>query len=303
MQEFLRRTNGVQLGAKVSLIADEFLKAKRQDGLSSCYLSQLAVNVMRFARAFPDEILHIKCGDLDRWLRKLKGSPVTRNSVHRCIKVSFSFAKARSYLPPSEATAAEIVPMAKTGDTETGIFKPEEMAKLLEAASKDVVGFLAIGAFAGLQAAEIRRLDWSAVDLSRRIITLRAKQAKTASRRIVPISDNLAAWLQPLERNGPVVLNSKIPVDATTLAKSLGLPWPHNGLRHSYISYRIALVNDAGKVAMKAGNSAGIIFTHYRELVTESDAVAWFAIAPPQDWSPSHPPQSCRRRRRKTAGR
>ena len=45
----------------------------------------------------------------------------------------------------------------------------------------------------------------TAIDLDRRFIEVRAGQAKTASRRIIPISDNLAAWLAPLERRGKVV--------------------------------------------------------------------------------------------------
>jgi integrase len=58
-----------------------------------------------------------------------------------------------------------------------------------------MIPYLALGAFAGLRAAEMARLDWSAIDLDRRIITIRADQAKTASRRLVPITENLAAGL------------------------------------------------------------------------------------------------------------
>ena len=43
------------------------------------------------------------------------------------------------------------------------------------------------------------------MDLERRIIELRADQAKTGSRRVIPITDNLAAWLEPLEHKGQVV--------------------------------------------------------------------------------------------------
>ena len=81
----------------------------------------------------------------------------------------------------------------KTGDTEAEIFQPEELEKLLRAAPARLIPILAIGGFSGLRAAELSRLDWSAVNLARRMIELRAGQAKTASRRIVPISDNLAA--------------------------------------------------------------------------------------------------------------
>lgn len=43
----------------------------------------------------------------------------------------------------------------------------------------------------------------------------------------------VAPALRPLDRKGPVVSYFKIPVDATALAKSLGVAWPHNGLRYS----------------------------------------------------------------------
>ncbi len=36
----------------------------------------------------------------------------------------------------------------------------------------------------------------------------------------------------------------------------------------------------AAEVALEAGNSPQMIFKHYRELVTEKAAKAWFAITP-----------------------
>ena len=58
------------------------------------------------------------------------------------------------------------------------------------------------------------------------------------------------------------------------------LDWPRNVLRHSFISYRIAKVKSVDQVALEAGNSPTIIFKHYRELTTEDQADAWFAILP-----------------------
>ena len=37
-----------------------------------------------------------------------------------------------------------------------------------------------------------------------------------------------------------------------------------HGLRHSFISYRVAETQDVAKVALEAGNSPQIIFQHYR---------------------------------------
>jgi len=196
------------------------------------------------------------------------------------ISTFFSWAKARGYLPRVEQTAAEAVPKVRVGDTETQIFTSQDMRKILEAAPAELIPVIALGAFAGLRAAEITRIEWSAIELERRLITIRAGQAKTASRRIVPVSDNLRAWLRPHAGEGVVVPSAEIYRKVTALARRLGITWPHNGLRHSFISYRIAQVQNAQQVALEAGNSPDIIFRHYRELATEEQAAAWFAIRP-----------------------
>jgi hypothetical protein len=54
----------------------------------------------------------------------------------------------------------------------------------------------------------------------------------------------------------------------------------HNALRHSFISYRVAQIQDVPQVALEAGNSPAMIFGHYRELVTADDAKKWFSIQP-----------------------
>ena len=48
--------------------------------------------------------------------------------------------------------------------------------------------------------------------------------------------------------------------------------WVKNGLRHSFISYRLAILNDTARVALEAGNSAKVIFAPYRDLVTPEQA-------------------------------
>ena len=192
----------------------------------------------------------------------------------------FSFARSRNYLPEERNTAADSVRLVKNVSNDYSIFTPEQMETILHNAPPRLIPILAIEAFSGVRVAELRRLDWSAVDLDRRIIELRADQAKTASRRVVPITDNLAAWLAPLERKGKVVASKNLYVDMTALTRALKIEWPRNVLRHSFISYRIASVKSADQVALEAGNSPSIIFRHYRELTTESEADKWFGILP-----------------------
>ena len=56
--------------------------------------------------------------------------------------------------------------------------------------------------------------------------------------------------------------------------------WRHNALRHSFISYRVADIQNVAQVALEAGNSPQMVFKKYRQLVTPAAAKAWFAIAP-----------------------
>ena len=266
--------------ATVSEVVAELLKIREQDGASTKYLGQLRTTLNRLAAKFPCPVLEVTGPEVDAWLRSLDVATVTRNSMLRCIKVLFSFAKAQNYLPDEKNTAVEQVQQVRVKSEDTTIFSPEEMAKLLHHAPPDLVPILAIGAFAGIRMAELERLDWKAVDLERKFIEIRAGQAKTASRRVIPISDNLAAWLTPLERKGKIVRTKELQTHVPALARALKMEWPRNVLRDSFISYRIAIVQSADQVALEAGNSASIIFKHYRELTTPEVAEKWFAILP-----------------------
>ena len=266
--------------ATVPEVVAELLRIKEQDGASVAYLGQLRTTLNRFATRFPGPILEVTGPEVDAWLRSLDIAAVTRNSMLRCIKVLFSFAKAQNYLPDEKNTAVEQMQQVRVKSEDTTLFTPEEMAKLLHYAPPDLVPILAIGAFAGIRMAELERLDWKAVDLERKFIEIRAGQAKTASRRVIPISDNLAAWLTPLERKGKIVRTKELQTHVPALARALKMEWPRNVLRDSFISYRIAIVQSADQVALEAGNSASIIFKHYRELTTPEVAEKWFSILP-----------------------
>ena len=261
-------------------IVAEMLLNRKQDGASKVYIGQLKTTLNRFSTHFPGDILAVTANDIDSWLRSLDVAVGTRNSMLRCVKVFFSFARSRNYLPEDKSTAADNVRLVKSVSEDVMVFTPDQMRTILHAAPPRLLPILAIGAFSGIRVAELNRLDWSAVDLERRIIEIRAGQAKTASRRVVPITDNLAAWLEPLKRKGKVVAAKYLHCDVAGLTDALGIDWPRNVLRHSFISYRIATVKSADQVALEAGNSPAIIFRHYRELTTEEIADEWFGILP-----------------------
>ena len=141
---------------------------------------------------------------------------------------------------------------------------------------------------------EVSRLDWRDVRLAERLVVVEANKAKTAARRLVPICDNLAAWLAPYVRSfGPLNPSKE---DESNVGNALGgrimraarrakVQWQRNGFRHSYISYRVATLKDAPAVALECGNSTAIIFSNYRALATEAEGREWFSVKPPTSQS------------------
>jgi hypothetical protein len=57
-------------------------------------------------------------------------------------------------------------------------------------------------------------------------------------------------------------------------------PWTQDIMRHTAISNHLAYFQHEGKTAAWAGNSPDIIQRHYKGLVKQADAVAFWGIAP-----------------------
>ncbi len=232
------------------------------------------------AEAFPGHsISDLSTGALDNWLGGLaKFNAVTKNRFIKTLVTLGTWAEKRGYLVKGSNPFSGMV-RYKEDKSPVAIFTPEQLKSVLNTVPKSLIPFIALGAFAGLRAAELQRLDWKEIDLARGYITVAASKAKTRRRRLVPVSDNLRLWLEPdRQESGPISLQGKPLAAARRYCQ--GFKWAKNGLRHSYISYRLAVIHDTARVALEAGNSPEIIFGHYRELVTPEEAKAWFDVKP-----------------------
>jgi integrase len=260
-------------------VGEQFGRSREQAGLSDHYVSQCRKTISDLAKAFPGLALpDLKTVELDAWLGGLSFAPKTKNGIRIILVACGNWAEGRGYLVKGSSPFPALVRYKETKSA-VSIFSSEQIAVLLAKADDTLRPFLALGAFAGLRMAELQRLDWSEIDLDRGFITVAASKAKTRQRRLVPISDNLNAWLTPCKQAiGPVCVHQRAQTAATRLCD--GFEWQENGLRHSYISYRLAILYDTARVALEAGNSPEVIFAHYRELVTPEAAEAWFSVIP-----------------------
>jgi integrase len=266
---------------RVADVADELLTVKESRGAAKSYLQDLKSRLKRIGKDFKMDARNVSTADVQAWLDGQKFSAQGYTDYRSRLHLLFNFAVARGYAADNPVAGAEKI-KARAGDV--AIFTPSEIAKLLAAASPEFLPSLAIGAFAGLRSAEIERLHWSDVDLVGRHITIGLKKAKTASRRVVPIHDNLAAWLAPYaNKQGPIWAGSHFSFyheGQQDTAGAAGVQWKSNALRHSYASYRFAQTGDAGRVAGELGNSASVVHKHYKELVKPADAERWFNVKP-----------------------
>jgi integrase len=293
---YYAKRNPAKLPRKtVAEVASEFLASKEHDRktggkVSDRYLQDLRYRLGRLEAAFDCQLAQVSGSRLQDWFVAEEFSPQSRVNFTRVLSVFIGFAKRKGYLP-RDWDELEQVECVKVSPAIIGIFACDEIARLLNAASPEFLPALAIGAFAGLRTAELERLDWREVNFGSGHIEVTAAKAKTASRRLVPLSENLARWLAPYAaksgavwRGGKTTINHAQNTTARATADSTqGIPavrWKRNGLRHSWISYRMALVQNAPQVALEAGNSPAIVFRHYRELVTADEARRWFSIVP-----------------------
>jgi integrase len=267
----------------VKEVVKELVENRTGQGGSARYVQDLRNRLDYFAKDNAVEISAISTADASRWLDQLKVGPRTKKNYRTVLNTLFQYAEAHGYVSKGMNPIAGVERTSGKNGGPIEIFTPVEMAALIKAASKELLPVLCLGAFAGMRSAEIERLEWKNVDLPAGLIHVAAEKTKTRSRRLVPILPNLAAWLAPYcRRKGRVWNGTQLDMSVARCAavKKSGVAWKNNGLRHSFISYRLAQIQNAAQVSLEAGNSPGMVFQHYRELVKPEAATAWFAIAP-----------------------
>ena len=297
VEYYLQRFPQNMPSKSVREVVDEMIAAKKADGASAPYLRDLKFRLGEFTESFQCPIASVDMPLVNEWLRALKCAGRTRNNFRTILGTLFNYAEAEGYLPKDHVDF-DTVARAREEQTEIEIFSPKEMMGLLEAAqmNPDVLGagfnrryatrqgllpLLVLGGFAGMRTAEIQRQLWDDINLERGYIRVTGVKGNTAQKRLIPICDNLRTWLAVCRREVPTCCDYPRPFEAIQrLAERAEVKWKHNALRHSCISYRVALTGDVARVALESGNSPRMIFRHYRELVTKEEAQTWFSIMP-----------------------
>jgi integrase len=268
-------------------IVGELLADLTRKGKSKFYIRDLRVRLGTFAKAHPCPLSTMSGKEIDLYISKLKGQARYRNNVLQAIGTLFSFAKSQGYVHPDHEGISNVTHY-EVRRKEVEVFTPAELEAMLNAANPQVQLALALTCFAGVRGSELGRLDWCDIRFDLGCIRVKAVNAKTGIRRVPPIPDNLRAWLMLHKKeSGPVVGYKNVYNQYLKVATKAEVKWKRNAHRHSFASYRTALMKNLDQVAMEAGHTKNQLLAHYFQVVSEQAAKAWFAIFPPkQDQQP-----------------
>lgn len=288
-----RKRQAISVPAAVA----EFLEAKKLNrGLSFRNVRTLSGDLNNLSDHLGDaNMASVTVSALEGWLATYNGvSPRRRKNLRGSSVTFFRWARKRGYLPDA-TTAAEKLdsPIVSRKIPET--WSADEMTNFLRACTREYLPWLVLAGFAGVRQEELiidprstkSPLDWSDFHWGRKIIIVRPETSKVGERRIVPILPVVRAWLYRMRKKaGPVcpsdppykARDAKRPSLTSILGESVG-GWRNNALRHSFISYRAAVVGLA-QTAMEAGNSEAEARRSYNAAKGKDEAAEWFGLVP-----------------------
>jgi len=197
-------------------------------------------------------------------------------------------------------------------DKEPGILTVAEIRALFRANEKvdpGICGILALGAFAGMRSSAIARLDYSEIDFTQRGIATPAEKTKKKRRQwIEDLPENLWEWLRrtpkeifalderqlrhrrnmAFKRAGLIIEaddiareNAKRERKGESLLQAKAKCPPKNCLRHSFVTYHVALHRNPGKTALIISHrDQNCLYRHYLGIATKADAAKYFEIRP-----------------------
>lgn len=274
----------------------QFIAAKNKAGNEGerTYGSKLRLIKEYFKDRYLDEITTAEwVGYLEQW-----NDGVTRNDFRKRAVTLCTWAQSRGFLQRGIKTEIEQTERAKEKATEIGILSPavyRQALKWIEANHPQHLAAVVVAGFCGVRSDEIhgkrgdrdkngadcRRQTWEDINLTERHLTVSVAKTNTPAWRLVPVCDAAIRWLKvcPGEHKGPICeAGAMEKVRALLIEAKFDLP--DNCFRHSFITYRVAVLQNKAQTAVEAGNSVGEIDRRYRRPMPQAAGKDWFASAP-----------------------
>ena len=259
----------------------KFAEAKKAEGVSKLYQRDIRRYLGRFASHCRCNLATIQPDDLRAYLNAMHVGPTTKNNHRRLLVALFNFAKSEGWLHADQKTAAERLGAYKVKEREVEIFTPAEVARLLAHAEERFRPWLVLIAFGGVRNEELKKgLSWESINFDRGYLLVSAHIAKTNRKRKIDLPENALQWLTPYRTRQGAIFAHDFRAPLARACAAAKVKYKRNALRHSFGSYRMESVKNAGHVALEMGNSAAIVMRHYFDIVESSAAEEYWNIKP-----------------------
>ena len=270
-----------------------FMRAKKEEGIDMAASYEKVLPRLRDGALGELPIESIGKEQLADWISaafavegKERAHPETFNTVRRRCVTMWKWSRDEGFLPKLAKTVAEEIKTRKdsaNAHEPIGIMSVADWKSSLRLVRDKYPALLAtivIGGFCGLRRCELMKQKWADIDLSRGLLRVTKAKPRTPARRLVPLPPAARKWLALCDRDKELIGPSWASDHVRAHLREAKIACPDNAFRHSFISYRCADSGSVDRTAQEAGNSPKIVFQHYRELVSQKEGKAWFAVTP-----------------------
>ena len=286
----------VRHGATTEEVYQEYLQHLEERGAEIPHARRREIRG-RFGKSLSGTDCPIDTPDIDDFFGRLGGKSRSKNNWRRGIIAYFNFAQKKNFLPkkPRTRRRRDLRVLRSTPENHHGgrgnallqrndIYTPEEMHLILKAANPALRLTIEIKGFSGVRTEEIVRLWWIMIDEKDKCIRVPDAVGKIDAR-LVLILPNLG---KRLSEHAADIKHGRVAAEWSS-ANSLwhawerevekaGVPYRRNAFRNSYISYRLAILQDINRVAEETGTSPEMIRRNYLVPISRTVAEEWFAL-------------------------
>jgi integrase len=290
--------------------ATAYLQSMVNIGRNAAYIQHVRRALADLEDEFGNRLVReFSTEELRDYLFGLPYGPITIKNKRTYYQGAFGWWEQQGWLTENPMKRVE---SPQIHDKEPEILSVKEIRQLFRANEKvdpEICGLLALGAFAGMRSSAISRIDYAEIDFKQGGILTPAEKTKKKRRQwIEDLPDNLWAWLkktppqafemthrqmlhrksQAMRRAGLLVeayeinrINARREAREEPLLELKPKCPPKNCLRHSFVTYHVALHRNPGKTALIVSHrDQDCLYRHYLGIANQRDAEKYFEIFP-----------------------
>lgn len=294
--------SGRQKSAEVVESVKRFLAWKIDEaGEKTPNIRNLKGHLNPMAQKFAGKtVVDVSAEELTEWWKSKWGhkSAKTRKESRGSMVAFWSWCVLMTLYPKDVVTPAQRIPNVKLEKGKRRVLTPDEFLAVAAAIRPEFRGSIVLQAFCGMRPEEVappsrqgmskkskRGIFREEFDWLYNVIRIPEEVSKTGFPRIVPILPGVEAWLEWAGiRSGQI---GSICDNLVTTGETLRLGvdvfktgWPQDALRHSFGSYRNAVIRSLDQVADEMGNSVATLQRYYHNPKAKEEGEAWFGMKP-----------------------